>query len=106
MYTPNMIIDTASDQIDLRLIEQSNQINTHHYLAWNHYAQNELPSRLLDKSLEGHEIDEPLNLLQAAMADFEVWLDDLKDEASGHDPSSGYDASAAIDLLEKINEYS
>ncbi|MBK28622.1 MAG: hypothetical protein CMO77_07285 [Verrucomicrobiales bacterium] len=93
------------EYIESRLIEKSNEINNAHYLAWNHYATNELPNRLSDKSLEGHEIDEPLNLLQAAMHDFEIWLNDLKSAASAHDPSNGDDASAAIELLEKINEH-
>ena len=48
---------------DIELIDEGRRIQAHYAYMWALYVQTELPHRLLDKSLEGCDIDDPLLFL-------------------------------------------
>ena len=84
---------------DVELIAESRRIQAHYAYMWALYVQTELPHRLLDKSLEGCDIDDPLLFLETAMKDFVIWEKDVAFNASAHDPANGFDATAARELM-------
>ena len=84
---------------DISLFLEAKRIEQEDAYLWSEYAQKELPRRLLDGSLEGCEIDDPLLFLETAMKDFVIWKQDVAFNASSHDPATGFDATADRELM-------
>ena len=93
----------TTSQINQQLIREAEDISASHYLLWNRYVKEELPTQVTQ--FEPSEVDDPLSLLQHLMTDFHLWRNQLEDAASGHDPANGCDGTEAIRILEECRTY-
>ena len=84
-----------------KLVSESKRINRDEYSLWFEFinAEDGLVETIKEAVDDKSKSDNPLQLLESILEDYDQWKDDLKFEAESHDLSVGNDCSEALRIV-------
>ena len=88
-----------------KLVSESKRINRDEYSLWFEFinAEDGLVETIKKAVDDKSKSDNPLQLLESILEDYDQWKDDTKFEAESHDLSVGNDCSEALRIVREHN---